>query len=349
MSPEWLCPQDKRHHTTQFAMIRRSLGVALDIDGVLLRGKHALPGASHALERLTVHGIPWLCLTNGGGVPEAVKAREVSKILQVPIREDQVIICSTPLKAKAHDFAHKRVLVLGCRDVVGVARSYGFQEIVTPRMLAEDDPSRYPFTAWEHHSLAESLFDRPVEAVFVLHDPVDWSVDIQIALDCLRGGTPLGTGLAQAIPLFHANPDLVFAGTNAAPRLACGAFKVALEALFRELTGQDLQSTVVGKPMQVTYDFARYLLARQRESSDTSNVHVVFSGAEVESPPFDELFMVGDNPAADIRGATLAGRPWNSLLVRTGVFRGDHNDARDPADVVVQDVSEAVDHILARL
>eukprot|EP00879_Flechtneria_rotunda_P010290 GHRR01010758.1.p1 GENE.GHRR01010758.1~~GHRR01010758.1.p1 ORF type:complete len:345 (+),score=111.87 GHRR01010758.1:1674-2708(+) len=55
------------------------------------------------------------------------------------------------------------------------------------------------------------------------------------------------------------------------------------------------------------------------------------------------IYMVGDNPAADIRGANRAGHPWVSVLVRTGVFQGPGgNSTDDPADVVVSDVLAAV-------
>ena len=33
---------------------------------------------------------------------------------------------------------------------------------------------------------------------------------------------------------------------------------------------------------------------------------------------FSGIFAVGDNPAADVRGANAAGAPWTSILVRTG-------------------------------
>lgn len=186
----------------------------------------------------------------------------------------------------------------------------------------------------------------------------------------LRGGDPLGTGQAQAIPLFHANPDIVFAGKHPAPRLACGSFVTCLEHLFGVVTGgARLSVTRVGKPLRVTYDYARYLLARRRDhlatlsssdaADDTDFVPVIpplgiqahprvaHVSTEIEDPPFSKLFMVGDNPAADIRGANTAGAPWVSVLVRTGVFRGPHaNDLSDPAHVVVDDISRAVDWIL---
>lgn len=65
--------------------------------------------------------------------------------------------------------------------------------------------------------------------------------------------------------------------------------------------------------------------------------------------PFSAIFAVGDNPAADIRGANSAGAPWVSVLVRTGVFQGAHNDERDPAHVVVSDVLAAVQAGLHRV
>ena len=36
------------------------------------------------------------------------------------------------------------------------------------------------------------------------------------------------------------------------------------------------------------------------------------------------IYMIGDNPKSDIRGANNAG--WKSILVRTGVFKGETND-----------------------
>lgn len=34
--------------------------------------------------------------------------------------------------------------------------------------------------------------------------------------------------------------------------------------------------------------------------------------------PFSGIYAVGDNPAADVRGANRAGHPWVSVLVQTG-------------------------------
>lgn len=63
---------------------------------------------------------------------------------------------------------------------------------------------------------------------------------------------------------------------------------------------------------------------------------------------FSGIYAVGDNPAADIRGANTAGAPWVSVLVRTGVFEGEGNSNTDPAHVVVDDVAAAVDAAMHR-
>jgi ribonucleotide monophosphatase NagD (HAD superfamily) len=48
------------------------------------------------------------------------------------------------------------------------------------------------------------------------------------------------------------------------------------------------------------------------------------------------IYMIGDNPKSDIRGGNAAG--WKTILLRTGVFKGD-NDALDPATYVVDDIA----------
>ncbi len=67
--------------------------------------------------------------------------------------------------------------------------------------------------------------------------------------------------------------------------------------------------------------------------------------------PFTAIYAVGDNPAADVRGANAAGPPWVSVLVHTGVFQPSHgitNCQQDPAEIVVPDVDAAVDAALHR-
>ena len=320
----------------------------------LLRGEGVLAGAPEALQLLHACGIPHVFLTNGGGVLESAKAAQLADALGVPVAPEQVIVSHSPMRPLAEKYAGQKVLVLGWRDVKGVAEAYGFAPVVTVDCLASHDPTAYPFMSWPDKRLPPSVADAPFGAVLIMHDPVHWAPDLQLALDVLRGGDPLGSGNRQAVPLYASNPDFVFAGRHPVPRFAQGAFTQTLSFLFKQLTGQDLAITQYGKPHAVTFDFA---LARLQ--------------AQAGGPPLQRVYMVGDNPKADIRGANWAGDPWRSLLVSTGVHGapreaftspalqgGSHqellrstpslaadgagNDVTDPASAVVAGVLDAV-------
>ena len=54
--------------------------------------------------------------------------------------------------------------------------------------------------------------------------------------------------------------------------------------------------------------------------------------------------MIGDNPLSDIQGAISA--KINSILVRTGIFNKKGNDARFPANLVLNDVYDCIEYII---
>lgn len=106
------------------------------------------------------------------------------------------------------------------------------------------------------------------------------------------------------------------------PRYGSGAFRTVLDALFQRTTGQPLQQTLYGKPEKITYDFVEKLIDAQH-----SNV--------------ERIYMVGDNPPADIEGANNAGGRWKSILALTGMHKGPENHPKHPAYHVAQDVAAA--------
>lgn len=80
----------------QSRLQRSSFGIAFDIDGVVLRGRHPIGGSSKALKRLYVDStsygtlkVPFLFLTNGGGTPESRRAIELSELLGVNVLPSQ--------------------------------------------------------------------------------------------------------------------------------------------------------------------------------------------------------------------------------------------------------------------
>lgn len=226
-----------------------SLGYVFDIDGVLLRGNVPLEGARASLKSLLAARVPFIFLTNGGGELESSKAAKLSKLLDLPVHPAQVVLSHTPMKPLCQQLGSARVLVLGCRDVLGVARSYGLTTVDTPMCLLKDEPSRYPFIQVEQRR-ALAHRDEPFAAVLVLHDPNSWGLELQVVLDVLRGGVPLGSGMQQSVPYIASNADLTFAGAHSVPRLAGGAFTTALHAMWAATHpgGGPLTTRFFGKP-----------------------------------------------------------------------------------------------------
>jgi ribonucleotide monophosphatase NagD (HAD superfamily) len=72
----------------------------------------------------------------------------------------------------------------------------------------------------------------------------------------------------------------------------------------------EVEVTQFGKPSRPTFEYAKKIVDAQAEKQ----------GVEIS-----KYFMIGDNPAGDIKGANQMG--WESILVRTGVYKS--GDALD--------------------
>lgn len=294
-----------------------------------------LPEARTAVRMCRDEGVPLMFLTNSGGRLEGTLATWLSEHLGVEVAENEVCLSHTPMRELVPRHGKDKVLVIGEKDSLAVARSYGFQHAVDAPRVIRDWPDIYPLVPHDHEPC--DLAHVPFGAVLCLHDSASWGPELQVCVDALRGGEPPGTGRdGQVIPLYLANSDLLFGGAHPAPRIAGGAFVCALEALFERITGHPLEVTRYGKPHAVTYRFAEERLR-------------VLAGGDPA-----RIVMVGDNPEVDIRGARQAGGVWRSALVRTGIFGSPGtrtedaaNDPVDPADEVHETVAHAVEHALS--
>lgn len=328
---------------------KRRWGVALDIDGVLIRGGSPIPGSAEAVRRLRAAGVPHVFMTNGGGVPEAAKAAELAARLgDAAITEGQVLLSHTPMRQLAKRYAGRRVVVVGSAGTPQVAAHYGFDVnglmAITPSQIAAGTPGIYggPFRREDGLEPVDVNADGapPIEAILVFHDPGDWGAELQILTDVLVGGRPYGVGatgdssaLVQCAAVYASNPDFVWQAGYEAVRYGQGAFLECLRALWhRRCGGSPLDVVEFGKPHPSQYRVAEQLLA----------------ALDPAAPPLQRLYMIGDNPAADIRGGNNAGEAWRSILVCTGVYRGgpDRNDEGDPAWRVEPDLASAVDRLL---
>ncbi|KAI9716221.1 MAG: hypothetical protein M1812_005446 [Candelaria pacifica] len=348
---------------------------AFDIDGVLLRQSSPLPRAHKTLSYLQKNNIPFILLTNGGGKHESERVAELSGKLGVELSTDLFVQSHTPFQSlvggdgEKEGLRDKCVLVMGgegdrCR---GVAERYGFRNIITPADLLTDSPSIWPFAAdlLPHYASFAHPLPLPIcttaspsdtskptlkiDAIFVYTDPRDWALDTSILLDILLSSQGyIGTLSPQnnnpKLPnrgyqqdnqpkLYYSNPDLWWAAGYHLPRLGQGGFRESFEGVWKAATGgANLEKEILGKPTQGTFEFAEERMVRQRRK---------IAGGK---GGLRNVYMIGDNPESDIRGANEYKSPfgsrWYSVLVRSGVFNGGE-PAHTPK-VVVDDVWDAV-------
>jgi HAD superfamily hydrolase (TIGR01456 family) len=235
---------------------------------------------------------------------------------------------------------YKTVLVVGgegykCREV---AEQYGFEDIVVPNDIIAWDPTIAPyrvFTEEERKTSRPRDFSKTnIEAIMVFSDSRDYATDIQIIMDLLqsengRFGTRAADPVSQRIPIYFSQGDMLCPTEHPFPRMSQGAFRIGLEAMYKSLTGVELERVVYGKPELATYKYADEVIASWMETIHND-----------EKLPAN-IYMIGDNPASDIVGGNMYG--WNTCLVRTGVFQGGENDEQNPASFgVFNNVLEAV-------
>eukprot|EP00904_Undaria_pinnatifida_P009049 jgi/Undpi1/5274/HiC_scaffold_2.g00555.m1 len=332
--------------------MRSSFAMAFDIDGVLVRGRDVLPGARDSLRALEDAGVPFVFVTNGGGCTEESKAKELTKKLGVDVQRSMVVLSHSPMRTLAPAYAGKRVMVLGSSAKEIAEEDLGLSETVTPEEFAAEWPGIFHFTGDRYYvkrnlpeRKAGSEQPRPVSAIMVLHDPLDWALEVQVVVDLLRGGTPPGSGGPSQTPMHISNPDFVFASAYEEPRFAAGAFADTVRMLYSKRYGVgEPEIEVFGKPTLSTFDYARGLLERSKAAGSPG-------GGVTGGRKLERIYMVGDNPSGDIRGANAAGPPWVSNLVRTGVYQdadGGINDALDPAHFVHDHVGDCVGFVLEK-
>lgn len=323
--------------------ICRLSGFVFDIDGVLVRGSRPIPQAHDALALLNRKNVPFILLTNGGGVSEAARVKFLSAKLDIPLSPLQIVQSHTPMKAWAAK--HEKILVVGGErdDARHVALGYGFKDVVVPMDLVKAHPLVSPhhrFATADLERYARKVSDRPFDAVLVFNDPRDMATDVQIVSDLLnscggRFGTRRSDRLPKpAVPIVFSNNDWVWANDYPLPRYGQGAFRMIIEQLYLAENGHALERLILGKPNVLQHHYAHHALLAWLGHAT--------SGLLFEEPkysPMDHIYMVGDNPALDIAGARAAG--WELMLLRSGVYK-DGVPAFAPSVGVFDNVYDAV-------
>jgi HAD superfamily hydrolase (TIGR01456 family) len=328
----------------------RTIGYVLDIDGVLLRGSRVLPAGVAALRLLYDasagrYRAPVAFLTNGGGTTEAARAARLSRMLAVPVSPSQVVLAHSPMRAHAAAVPPNRAVVtVGGPACVDVARGYGFSNVLDIARAGQAAPAATPFAAYDGAppltAAERELAALPVGAVLVMSDSgAALQRDLQLLVDYVEEDESVRP---EPVTIIFANPDVTFPSEHPRPRLAGGVLRVALDAVLAahaHARRTDYRAVQLGKPMAPNYALAEAALLAQVPHAPRA---AAAAAAAVAADVFDAIYMCGDNPASDVRGARTRGRPWRSVLVRSGNFSGADNCAEDPADHVVDDVHEAV-------
>ncbi|EXB88483.1 hypothetical protein L484_017235 [Morus notabilis] len=345
---------------------RSSFGIAFDIDGVILRGRVPIGGSPRALRRLYRESgtlkVPFLFLTNGGGIPESRRAIELSELLGAPISPSQVVQGHTPFENLLTRYENELIVAAGKGEPALVMSEYGFQKVLSLDEYASYFKDIDPVSQYKNWTTDQALYQsgqsneftprynvlyERVKAAFVVSDPVDWGRDIQVLCDILTSGGLPGQESGQQPPLYFAADDLEYQAAFPSERLGMGAFRIALESVFNRIHHNPLEYVSYGKPNPFVFKNAEAILKRLQSSHHDG--YLISNGDPVSQHfEFETLYMIGDNPFVDVKGAWQVGPPWFSILTRTGVFKGKDNHSEFPADLVVDTVEEAVDYILER-
>jgi HAD superfamily hydrolase (TIGR01456 family) len=233
-------------------------------------------------------------------------------------------------------YGNRDVLVIGNDRIGHVAEHYGFKKVITSNHVFELNGSVWPFKEPTTKEPNQNLHNVNIAAILMLYDSTDWGHDLQIMCDVLRSdngklGTLAKHPKKQSVPLYFSNSDFVWSNDYPINRLAQGAFRLALETIYKQLAGHELRYTKYGKPEKPTYDYATDVLNQQAREL----------GVEM-----DAVYAIGDNPASDIHGANNYG--WKSILVKTGVWREGIDPDTHNATHVVQNVHDAVQLALSK-
>ncbi|XP_052778307.1 haloacid dehalogenase-like hydrolase domain-containing 5 isoform X2 [Mya arenaria] len=241
--------------------------------------------------------VPVLFVTNAGNTLRQGKAEALSNWLDLEVTADQVVMSHSPLRM-FKQFHNKHVLVSGQGKIEEIAAGLGFTNITTidtlrqcfPHLDMVDHNRRKPGPC-----AFEEYFPK-IEAVILFGEPVRWETNLQLIIDVLMTDGKPFTALQETpyphIPVLGCNMDLLWMSEACMPRFGHGCFLHSLESLYQKISGRELKYTaLVGKPSELTYHHADYLLNQQALDLNMDGIKTIYC--------------IGDNPESDIYGANL--------------------------------------------
>lgn len=330
------------------------LAFALDMDGVLRRDKHAIPGAKEALDEIERNNISYILLSNGGVLPELF-VHEVEDILGHTIAPSRIVNIAT----MAMNYLSTRpketvVLVVGAarlslpiikksghhnciftmqaamRFNTGIIQGYcdikgQYSQWLREGQVTDDD---FPISTFADD------FPTHIDEILFCNDSNTWYLDMQIVLEALLRNGSISGNVSDGIvlpPIYVGNPDVTYGGCYIIPRITLGALLISTCEVYKQITKKDnLEIHYLGKPYDPIFSEAHKLL-----NSKT-------------------IYMIGDSLASDITGANRRKKDgWVSVLVLTGQTKENDlkdivKDAENAPMMIFSDVKEAITQILSQ-
>ncbi|XP_034007568.1 haloacid dehalogenase-like hydrolase domain-containing 5 [Trematomus bernacchii] len=359
----------------------RQAGVLFDVDGVLLRGRSVIPAARRAFRKLLDRDnnflFPVVFVTNAGSCQRHDKAQQLSRLLEVQVSPEQVVLSHSPLQT-LDDFHDKCVLVSGQGPVTEIAKTLGFQKVLSVDQLRV----QHPLLDMVDHNRKPDLSSSPlktfpkIEAIILFGEPIRWETNLQLLIDVLlTNGSP---GRAYEVPppaqlpVLACNIDLTWMAEAPSPRFGHGVFLLCLESVYRKLAGRELQyEALLGKPNLLTYQYAEKLLRLQNHNHKISTIYAIgdnlmtdIYGANLYNRYLGQQHaammtptkLVAQGTGSHVTEEALVSSECRSILVCTGVYNPRSPPPEDlqlDQDLVephhlVEDVEAAVDLLLQR-
>ncbi|CAF5057773.1 unnamed protein product, partial [Rotaria sp. Silwood1] len=187
-----------------------------DIDGVITKGPNFITVAKPAIQTLIQLNVPIVFVSNTCML-ESDKAKQLSALLE--IHPEQIVLAQTPMRTLT-DFHNKHVLVSGQGQAEDIARMIGFKSITTIENVCEAFPE---LDMVNHMNRSEMIRTqglvhdenfRPIEAIVLLGEPIQWERSLQVIIDLLlTDGNPAivsddSNTIHDHIPIIACNRDL---------------------------------------------------------------------------------------------------------------------------------------------
>lgn len=294
----------------ELAMRTDNFACIFDIDGVITKGPNFITVAKSAIHKLMELQIPVVFLSNTCAL-ESEKAKQLTAMLGITIDPEQVVLAQTPMRTLT-EYHNKHVLISGQGPTTQIGQLLGFKSITTVEAVCNAFPELDMVNHMNRAKLSDMIKTqslvrdtnfRPIDAIVLLGEPISWESSLQVITDLLlTDGNPAvafvdTTTNRSHIPVIACNRDLVFKAAADLPRFGHGAFLTCLEALYKNLSGNEMQyKAFVGKPFEISFQYAEIVANKLALANGQSKI--------------DKIYFIGDNPDVDIVGANM----YNCLL-----------------------------------